>query len=367
MTDTFLTRRRFLGGAVAALPLLAGPRTARATDYPAVRPGVPLVFPRDHGAHPRFRTEWWYVTGSLRLPDGDELGFQVTFFRNRPPGTAADNPSLFAPRQILFAHAGLSDPKVGRIQTAERAAREGFGLAGAAVGEADVAIDDWYFRRDGEGRFETRVGDEAFTVELRFEPTTPPLLQGENGYSRKGPAPENASYYYSLPQLRVSGTLRARERGDTPIAVTGLAWLDREWSSDLLATGIVGWDWTGLNFGDGSALTAFRLRDPAGGAAYAGGSWRAADGRVEILAPDAVRFTPRERWHSERTGADYPVNPVVEVRLRDGTLELPLDPLMQDQEVGSTLGLPVYWEGLVHGPGCSGYLELVGYGSAVRF
>ncbi|WP_062015655.1 lipocalin-like domain-containing protein [Aureimonas sp. AU4] len=368
MKHVLFSRRRFLVG-VVSLPfgLHAGPGLGGAIAYPQVRPGVPLVFPRDHGAHPTFRTEWWYVTGSLRLPGGEEVGFQVTFFRNRPPGAASDNPSRFAPDQILFAHAGVSDPKAGRIETAERAARDGFGLARAEEGDADVAIDDWFFRRRSDGRFETRVGDNAFEVELLLEPTTPPLLQGENGYSRKGPAPENASYYYSLPQLRVSGTLRTQECGDEALPVTGLAWLDREWSSDLLASGIVGWDWTGLNFADGSALTAFRLRDAAGASAYAGGSWRGADGSVETLPPDAVAFHPRQMWRSERSGGTYPVDPVVEVRLGSGALTLPLTAAMVDQEVGSALGLPVYWEGLVRGPDCVGYLELVGYGSAVRF
>lgn len=356
-----------MGGGALGLVAAAPVRSRAATPYPVVRPGVPLVFPEDHGAHPAFRTEWWYVTGSLTLPDGDEVGFQVTFFRTRPPGGEGDNPSRFAPDQILFAHAGLSDPKVGRIQTTERAGREGFGLAFAATGDANVAISDWFFRRTAEGRFETRVGDEAFEFELLLEPTTPPLLQGENGYSRKGPASENASYYYSLPQLRVSGRVRERARGDVAVTVTGRAWLDREWSSDYIAGGAVGWDWTGLNFDDGSALTAFRLRAADGGTSYAGGSFRDPSGAVEILAPAAVSFTTRSTWRSPRSGGVYPIDPIVEIQLRERRLRLELVPVMADQEVDSTLGLPIYWEGLVRASGCAGYLELVGYGSQARF
>ena len=154
--------------------------------YPVVRPGIVLAFPTDHGAHPAFRTEWWYVTGWLRTAAGEDIGFQVTFFRTRPPVDQA-NPSRFAARQVLFAHAALSDPETGRLLHGERAAREGFGLAAARTGDADIGIRDWHLRRVGDGRWATRVIAKGFALALDFRPTQPPLPQGAGGYSRKGP------------------------------------------------------------------------------------------------------------------------------------------------------------------------------------
>lgn len=153
---------------------------------------------------------------------------------------------------MIFAHAALSDPRIGRILHAERAARAGFGLAGAAIGDADVRLNGWTFRRFTDGRFTTRVGGRDFSLNLTFCPTQPPLPQGQGGYSRKGPRSKQASYYYSVPHLTVSGTV---VRAGKPERMTGEAWLDREWSSDYLAPNAAGWDWTGLNLDDGAALT----------------------------------------------------------------------------------------------------------------
>ncbi len=347
------------GTVLAALALLG----AAAPPYPVVQPGIRLAFPADHGAHPAFRTEWWYVTGWLRGADGRERGFQVTFFRVHPTTDAA-NPSRFAPGQVLFAHAAVSDPAVGHILHAERAARGGFGLAGAKEGDADVAIRDWRLRRLPDGRFVTRVASDAFALDLSFRPTQPVLAQGVNGYSQKGPRPEQASYYYSLPHLAITGSVRVQGREQ---AVTGEAWLDREWSSDYLAPDAAGWDWTGLNLDDGSALMAFRVRRRGGGQVWAGGSFRARDGRVTRLAPGDVTFTPSRTWRSARTGATYPVATTVSVRLPKGVRRFPLQPLFPDQELDARGGgMPVYWEGAVRTAGGRGYLELTGYAGALR-
>ena len=337
---------------------LAGAALAAPVPYPVVRPGVALAFPRDHGAHSAFRIEWWYVTGWLRAEDGRDLGFQVTFFRTRPSADTG-NPSRFAPEQVLFAHAALSDPKVGRILHGERAARAGFGLAGAKANDADVAIRGWRLRRLPDGRFATRVEAPGFALDLLFRPTQPAILQGQRGYSRKGPRPEQASYYYSLPHLRVAGTVR---RGDRAERVTGEAWLDREWSSDFLAGDAEGWDWTGLNLDDGAALTAFRVRRKGGGVVWAGGSYRYPDGRTVVFRPGDVAFRPTHVWRSRATGATYPVAQVLSVRLPDGVKRFPLRPLFPAQELDSRgAGLPVYWEGAVRTTGGRGYLELTGY------
>lgn len=334
-----------------------------ATTYPVVRPGVVLRFPADHGAHPAFRTEWWYVTGWLRTEAGEDLGFQVTFFRTRPPVDEA-NPSRFAARQVLFAHAALSDPATGRLLHGERAAREGFGLAAARTGDADIGIRDWSLRRALDGRWATRVAADGFALALDFKPTQSPLPQGSGGYSRKGPKPEQASYYYSIPHLRVAGQVR---RGDRLVAVTGEAWLDREWSSDYLAPQAQGWDWTGLNFDDGSALMAFRIRRKGGGTLWAGGALRRPDGATTAFGPRDVAFQPLATWRSGATGATYPVSQEVSIRLDGRIVRWHLTPMFAAQELDARRGgLPVYWEGAVRTQGGRGYLELTGYDRALR-
>lgn len=348
---------------IVALVASASLAASAPISYPVVKPGIVLQFPRDHGAHAQFRTEWWYVTGWLKTADGGPLGFQVTFFRTRPPVDPA-NPSRFAAGQVLFAHAALSDPRTGRLLHGERSARAGFGLAGAATGDADVMIRDWRIHRTSDGRWATQVTAPDFGMALTFAPTQPPMLQGQGGYSRKGPQPDAASYYYSIPHLKVSGRVR---RGGTSVAVTGEAWLDREWSSNYLQPGAQGWDWTGLNFDDGSALMAFRIRRKTGGTLWAGGSLRRADGTTVVLGPGDVAFRPTVRWRSPVTGAVYPVAQELSVRLPDGVHRWPLTPLFAAQELDARRsGLPVYWEGAVRTRGGRGYLELTGYDRALR-
>ena len=343
-----------------ALVAVAAPA---AVHYPVVRPGITLAFPADHGAHPGFRTEWWYVTGWLRTAAGEDVGFQVTFFRTRPPVDAA-NPSRFTARQVVFAHAALSDPATGRLLHGERAARVGFGLARARTGDADIGIRDWRLRRMPDNRWTTQIFAKDFALALDFRPTQPPMPQGLGGYSRKGPRPEQASYYYSIPHLRVAGRVR---RGDRIVAVTGEAWLDREWSSDYLAPQAEGWDWTGLNFDDGSALMAFRIRRKGGGTLWAGGALRRPDGITTPLGPRDVAFRPLATWRSGATGAVYPVSQEVSIRVDGRIARWRLTPMFAAQELDARLGgLPVYWEGAVRTSGGRGYLELTGYNQALR-
>jgi predicted secreted hydrolase len=352
-----LSRRKLAGLGLAAA-LEPRPGWAAAPAYPAVRPGPAFVFPADHGAHPAFRTEWWYLTGWLRTSDGADLGFQVTFFRTRPAVDQA-NPSAFAARQVIFAHAALSDPARGRLLHDQRVARAGFGLAQAKVGDADVVLDDWRLWRSAEGVFRVRIPAGAFELALDFAPTQPPLAQGDGGYSRKGPSAEQASYYYSLPHLKVTGVVR---RGVHGSRVTGEAWMDREWSSSILAGGAVGWDWTGMNLDDGGALMAFQIRDRAGRALWAGGALRQAGGVVARFRPGDVSFTTLRSWRSPRTAAVYPVEQELAVRTGGGVRHWRLAPLFDDQELDSrAAGGPVYWEGAVTTAGGRGYLELTGY------
>jgi predicted secreted hydrolase len=325
--------------------------------YPAVRASAALRFPADHGAHPEFRTEWWYVTGWLRTQDGRDVGFQVTFFRTRPD-VDQRNPSAFAPKQIIFAHAALADPSVGRLLHAQRIARAGFGLAQAAEGDADVVLQDWSLKRTPDGIFRTQVSGQDFSLDLDLTPKQAVLLQGANGYSRKGPDPIQASYYYSLPHLQVSGTIGRSGRRQK---VTGEAWLDREWSSTLLDPSAVGWDWIGLNLDDGGALTVFQVRDRAGRAIWTAGSLRDGHGQSTQLDAAAISLTTDRRWRSPRTGAVYPLARTLAVRSGAHWQVWRLKPLFPDQELDSRPAGPVYWEGAVSAPGARGYLELTGY------
>lgn len=318
-----------------ALPLLpALPAHARKVAYPAVRPRK-LEFPRDHGAHPEHRIEWWYVTGWL----DDPIGFQITFFRARPD-EESDNPSRFNPRQILFAHAAISDPKHGRLLHDQRAARAGLSLAHAELDRTGVWIDDWSLELQGN-QYLAKIAARDFELDFTFF-AQELVLQGEGGFSRKGHRPQEASHYYSRPNMGVVGKVNGRR-------VSGKAWLDHEWSSAYLAPEAAGWDWTGINFLDGTSLMGFRMRDRKGGVHY---------------APAGTAFTPLRKWRSPRTGVEYPVAMQVN--------DLRLDPLMDDQELDSRASTgTIYWEGAVRASRAGavvghGYLELTGYWKAMK-
>src|SRR5262245_16389796 len=322
-----------------------------------------LTFPRDHGAHPLYRTEWWYITGWASDATGGEFGVQITFFRNRPR-VQEDNPSAFAPKQLLFAHAAVADARFRRLRHDQRAAREGLALAGAETGGTRVWIDDWSLRLATEG-YIAQVAARNFRMQLTFRPTQPTLLEGEEGYSRKGLKSEQASYYYSWPQLAVAGELALD--GDAR-AVTGTAWLDHEWSSEYLAPEAVGWDWIGINLSDGGALMAFRIRRKDGGDLWAGGTLRDRSGKTRVFAPSEIQFTPVRRWRSPRTNIEYPIA----MRVSAGSLTVQLEPLMEDQELDSRASTgTIYWEGAVRAMQAQrevgrGYLELTGYALALR-
>ncbi|WP_233835379.1 lipocalin-like domain-containing protein [Paraburkholderia sp. ZP32-5] len=340
-------------------------------SFSAVTPDHPIALSQDSGAHPAFRTEWWYATGWLNTPDKQPLGFQITFFRSATGHDAAD-PSAFAPSQLIIAHAALSDPTVGHLVHDQRIAREGFGLAYAKLANTNVKLDAWKMIRNADGHYDVTVDAAGFSLHLTLTPTQAPLLQGERGYSRKGPRPEQASYYYSEPQLRVTGTVvrpaTAERTAQRTAAVTGIAWLDHEWSSTLLDADAVGWDWLGANLKDGSALMAFKVRRSDGQAVWAHATLRNADGQVTNFDRDQVEFTPVRTWRSPRTGASYPVSMTV----RTGTVTWQVEPLMDDQELDSRQSTgAVYWEGAarVSRAGADvgrAYLELTGYADALR-
>jgi predicted secreted hydrolase len=359
------TARRWLARAMLAcggLALCAAATMAEppqpAADAAAVVPGYVLQFPGDYGSHPQFGIEWWYVTGWLTTAKQQRLGFQITFFRTRQ-AVADANPSAFAPRQLLIAHCAISDPVRGRLWQDQRIRRAGMGLAEARSGDTSVWIDDWRLdRRDSA--YQVQVAAENFALNLSLEVTQPVLLNGVAGYSRKGPSPQSASYYYSQPHLRVSGGITRATRRE---AVSGEAWLDHEWSSQYLDSAADGWDWIGLNLDDGGAVMVFRLRDHQGQSYWAGGTLRDASGQMHGFGPDDIAFTPVRRWRSPRTGIIYPVS----WQLRLGARQFVIEPLLDDQENDARFSSgAVYWEGAVsafeaaHAAG-RGYLELTGY------
>lgn len=345
--------------AIGTAHAIAGP-----PSFSPVLPQTPLYFPRDFGAHPDFRTEWWYATGWLQTPDGKPLGFQVTFFRSAT-GHDRRNSSRFAPKQLIVAHAALSDPALGRLQHDQKIARAGFGLAQAAEPTTDLRLGSWTMRREGDGRYRVNLPARDFSVALTLTPTQPLLLQGERGFSRKGPKPEQASYYYSEPQLQVSGSVT---RDGKQVEVTGNAWLDHEWSSTVLDPSAVGWDWVGANLDDGSALMAFRIRTADGGTLWQHALLRSPDGRQRQFSDREVQFVPLRQWRSPRTKASYPV----EMTLDAGDQRWRLRPLQDDQELDSRQSTgAVYWEGAItlerDGRRVGrGYLEMTGYLKALK-
>ena len=366
-------RRTLIAGPLAVLPtaMAAASEPGQTVDeaiWPPVVPGRPLRFPRDHGAHAPYRTEWWYLTGWLAETDGAPLGVQITFFRSRTRHDGA-NPSRFAPTQLLFAHAALASPGSARLIHAERSARAGFGLASVSERDLDVSIGDWRLQREPDDRIIARIDDESLSMALDFTPPGPPVLQGDDGFSRKGPEPRQASWYYSRPQLAVTGRIRGPGKAP-PRQVRGHAWLDHEWSSEILHPDAAGWDWVGLNLDDGSALMAFRIRHRDGTVLWTDAHWippSRLHGGSSGPATRQARFTPIRHWRSPRSGARWPVAMSLEI---DGRL-LQLDPLFDDQEIDASASTgTVYWEGAVTVREAgrrigAGYLELTGYAGAL--
>ena len=332
-----------------------------------------LAFPRDHGAHPDLRTEWWYITGQARAGER-EFGFQVTFFRSRVDSTQG-MASKFAARQLLFAHAAITDVQGRKLWHDQRIAREGFEIAQASPHDTRIRLRDWSLERQGTFyRAQVPAGD--FTLDLRCTPTQPLLLQGRQGLSRKGPEVRQASYYYSQPQLAVSGAISMQGRA---FDVAGKAWLDHEWSDEILHPDAVGWDWIGMNLDDGSALTAFRLRRKDGTALWDGGSFRSpvnasgggtsGDGALYTFSPGEAVFSPQRRWASPLSQASYPVEWIVRTPADVYTVKAVID----NQELDSRQSTgAIYWEGLSDLYGCGGrkvgrgYLEMTGYAQPLR-
>lgn len=357
-----------LGGAALALP--------HAVKAAHALPARSLAFARDHGSHPDLRTEWWYITGHVQA-QGRPWGFQLTFFRSRVDPTQGMQ-SAFAAKQLLFAHAAVTDVQGQRLVHDQRIARAGFGVAQASEADTRIRLQDWTLERSDvagtppettQSRYTTRIVGAQFGLDLQFESTQPVLVQGQQGLSRKGPDAAQASYYYSQPQLAVGGSLTVNGKRMAVTPGTGRAWMDHEWSEALLHPEAVGWDWTGMNLHDGSALTAFRLRRADGSTLWAGGSFRTPGQAATVFDAQAVVFTPERFWVSPDSGASYPVQ--WRVQTPAGTFGV--HALLDNQELDSSSSTgAVYWEGLsnlVNNAGETvgqGYLEMTGYVKPLR-
>jgi predicted secreted hydrolase len=326
-----------------------------------------FAFPADHGSHPEFRTEWWYFTGNLATAEGRHFGFELTFFRYAiaPVAARSEGASAWRANQVWMAHFALTDTQGRRFIARERLTREALGLAGAAADPLRVWVEDWAVTGEGRGdalRVDLAARDGMSALALSLVSTVPPVAQGERGLDAKGAGSGNASLYYSVPRLAAQGQVTVE--GES-FDVTGVAWLDREWSTSALEPGTVGWDWFALHLSDGSNLMFYRLRTESGGASpYSGGSLVSADGKRTRLAAEDVALTPLEEWRSPATGVRYPVAWRLEVR--GFGLELEVRPYLEDQELALSVR---YWEGAVHADGrgplgplrAQGYLELAGY------
>jgi len=369
-------------------------RLAAAPDAGFARALAPRAFqfPEDHGPHPAFRSEWWYVTGNLSGPAAEPFGFQLTIFRSALGAPDAQRAistsgaaSAWRTEQVYMGHLALTDGKRGAFHAFERFARGALGLAGATAKPFRVWLEDWEIAGPvGEAAdifpLQLRAAEQGIGVSLRLSPAKPLVLQGDAGLSQKGPEPGNASYYYSFTRLEASGEIQL---GGQTARVEGLAWLDREWSTSALSPGQVGWDWFALQLDDGSDFMYYQLRrgdgspDPhsqgilvgPGREASASGSRSDSNSdsdaaSISRLESEQVELTVLDRWSSPLDGSAYPSGWRIAVPSED--LVLDVTPLLRDQELDLSFR---YWEGAVRVAGThrgralrgKGYVELTGY------
>ena len=318
-----------------------------AEGFAVPTPNPVFDFPQDHGAHPDYRIEWWYLTANLTGPDGTAYGVQWTLFRS---ALAPETREGWSDPQVWFAHAAVTTPDTHLV--AERIARGGIGQAGVKVQPFEAWIDDWRMAGPSfDGLTLTARGD-AFAYDLGLTANGPLIFHGDKGFSVKS-AQGQASYYYSQPFYEVSGTLTLPQ-GDVP--VTGAAWLDREWSSQPLADSQSGWDWFSLSFATGDKLMGFLLREDDG-ASFSSATWIAADGSTTSYADGAFAAQPLA-W-SKVSGRDVPTRWAVQ--LPDKGIDVTVTAL--NPSAWMALSIP-YWEGPVTVEGSHtgrGYLEMTGY------
>jgi predicted secreted hydrolase len=373
--------RSVLVGLTLILPLLWGigrplPASGSEAGFQVLSGFCGLKFPDDHGAHPGYRNEWWYYTGNLKAEDGRRFGVQLTIFRAQisPPQAVRSWPrpaSRWRTQQLFVGHAAVSLLEKRQHLQDQTIARGALNLAGAqqnTAGETHVFIDDWSIVIGPQSqRIQAKAKDFAF--DLNLVPQKPPVLHGDQGYSRKGSDPQSASCYYSFTRLLAQGNLTVE---GTSLAVEGLSWMDHEFSSAALEEDIAGWDWFSLQLSDQTELMIYLLRKKDGSYHPSSGGTRVdASGQAQALKRDDVRVEILDHWKSPASGAVYPSAWKIGVpRL---ALELDITPNLAAQEMRTAQSTGInYWEGSVQAKGrsergalsASGYVELTGYDPA---
>lgn len=325
-------------------------------------------FPADHGPHPGFRTEWWYYTGNLETREGRRFGFQLTFFRSALTATPPARTSEWGASEAWLAHFALTDVEGGRFHSFERWSRGALGLAGAQGEPFRVWVESWAAAAvsppgpAGTPAMRLTAAEGGVGIDLTLRPGKPAVLQGDRGLSRKSAERGNASYYYSLTRMPAAGTVRL---GNESFAVTGLAWMDREWSTSSLGADQVGWDWFALQLSDGREVMLYRLRRRNGTADPASsGTLIGPRGESRHLQLSDFELADLDRWESPRSGARYPSR--WRIRIPADGLDLEVRPALADQELEVSF---LYWEGAVDVTGTHqgrpvtgrGYVEMTGY------
>ena len=325
-------------------------------------------FPRDHGPHNDYATEWWYYTGNLTGEDGGDYGFQLTFFRSALAPGESSRSSDFAAQQIYMAHFAVTSAPAGRHVSFDRFSRGAGGVAGATgTPRYEVWLDDWRAQEAAPGQFRLQAAAQAengpVSIDLTLTETRPPLFHGEAGYSRKGPEPGNANHYYSLVRMETVGNIVI---GGAQVPVTGLSWMDHEFGTSALSQNAAGWDWFAVTLDNEVVLMFAEIRTPFGASQEIfEGTLSFPDGRQVAIHPDDFSLTPTGQWTSPDTGTVYPSG--WRVSFPQHETELTIDPLIDDQEMDVAF---TYYEGATVVRGTMngepvagrGYVELTGYG-----
>jgi len=369
---------------LSASVVTSGPAGRSAPDTSGFQRALapqPFTFPLDFGPHPEFQTEWWYYTGNLDAIDGRHFGYQLTFFRRAllPPNKIPTRKSDWATSQVYMAHFALTDVAGKQYQAVERLSRGAAGLAGAQSEPFQVWLQDWQVNSTGKDSYQLQAqaagsDGKAFAINLELVDVKGPVLQGDRGYSRKGPEPGQASYYFSQTRLKTSGSIQA---GGQPVDVQGYSWMDHEYSTSALGDQQIGWDWFAIQFKNPgtdqtsqmSELMVFQLRRADGSLdPFSGGTLVNPDGSTLALTRDQVEIEVLDQWQSPHSGATYPSG--WSVKVPQANLSLTITPYLRDQELNVSYA---YWEGAVKISGSiegspvsgSGYVELTGYSGSM--
>lgn len=328
---------------------------------------IPLEFPADQGAHPGYLTEWWYYTGNLDAVSGQHFGYQLTFFRRAliPPTERTNRSSAWATDQIYLAHFALTDVSANKFHAYERFARGAAGLAGATSPPFKVWLHDWKVEQISENEYQLHASEESLTLDLYLRDIKGPILNGNAGYSQKGNQPGNASIYISQTRLETNGTIQINQ---AKYDVTGLSWMDHEFSTSALSEDQVGWDWFSFQLDNGSEIMLFYLRKQDGSIdPFSSGTYIGPDGIPLHLTLNDFSIEVLDTWRSPHSKAEYPSRWRVQVPSMN--IDLEVNPYIPDQELNLTF---TYWEGAVNFQGVqngetilgNGYVELTGYSGA---